>query len=126
MALAIAVLLVSRLQRLETRKQTTVLEFDKPSRNGEHPTMKLVAIFEYQLLNNTKGGDIVLDSFAGSGATASAAEKNGRVAQLMALGPRYCDVIIKRWQDFSGKAATLEGDGRTFDEIAGSGIAEAA
>lgn len=108
------------------RKQTTVLEFDKPSRNGEHPTMKPVAIFEYQLLNNTKGGDIVLDSFAGSGTTAIAAEQNGRVAYLMELDPRYCDVIIKRWQDFTGKAAILESDGRTFDEIAASGIAEAA
>ena len=101
------------------RSQTTVLEFDKPSRNGEHPTMKPVAIFEYQMLNNTKGGDIVLDSFAGSGTTVIAAEKNGRVAHLMELDPRYCDVIIKRWQDFTGKAATLEGDGRTFNEIAG-------
>ena len=108
------------------RKQTTVLEFDKPSRNGEHPTMKPVAIFEYQLQNNTKGGDIVLDSFAGSGTTVIAAEMNGRVAHLMELDPRYCDVIIKRWQDFSGKAATLEGDGRTFDEIAGGRMAEAA
>lgn len=108
------------------RKQTTVLEFDKPSRNGEHPTMKPVAIFEYQLLNNTKGGDIVLDSFAGSGTAAIAAEQNGRVAYLMELDPRYCDVIIKRWQDFTGKAAILEGDGRTFDEIAALGIAEAA
>jgi site-specific DNA-methyltransferase (adenine-specific) len=102
------------------RKQTTVMEFDKPSRNGEHPTMKPVAIFEYQLLNNTKGSDIVLDSFAGSGTTAIAAEKNGRVAHLMELDPRYCDVIIKRWQDFTGKAATLEGDGRTFGDIAGT------
>ena len=99
------------------RKQTTVMEFDKPSRNGEHPTMKPVAIFEYQMLNNTKGGDIVLDSFAGSGTTAIAAEKNGRVAHLMELDPRYCDVIIKRWQDFAGAEARLEGDGRTFAEI---------
>lgn len=99
------------------RKQTTVMEFDKPSRNGEHPTMKPVAIFEYQMLNNTKGGDIVLDSFAGSGTTAIAAEKNGRVAHLMELDPRYCDVIIKRWQDFTGADARLEGDGRTFAEI---------
>jgi len=102
------------------RKQTTILEFDKPSRNGEHPTMKPVAIFEYQMLNNTKGSDIVLDSFAGSGTTAIAAEKNGRVAHLMELDPRYCDVIIKRWQDFTGKAATLEGDGRMFDDFAGT------
>jgi len=101
------------------RKQTTILEFDKPARNGEHPTMKPVAIFEYLLLNNTKGSDIVLDSFAGSGTTAIAAEKNGRVAHLMELDPRYCDVIIKRWQDFTGETATLEADGRTFDDIAG-------
>jgi site-specific DNA-methyltransferase (adenine-specific) len=102
------------------RKQTTILEFDKPSRNGEHPTMKPVAIFEYQMLNNTKGSDIVLDSFAGSGTTAIAAEKNGRVAHLMELDPRYCDVIVKRWQGFTGKAATLEADGRTFDDFAGT------
>lgn len=101
------------------RKQTTVLEFDKPQRNGEHPTMKPVALFEYQLLNNTKGGDIVLDSFGGSGTTLIAAEKNGRVARLMELDPKYCDVIVKRWQDFTGKQATLESDGRTFAEVQG-------
>ena len=102
------------------RKQTTILEFDKPSRNGEHPTMKPVALFEYQLLNNTKGGDIVLDSFGGSGTTMIAAEKNGRLSRLMELDPKYCDVIIKRWQDFTGKTATLESDGRTFAEISES------
>ena len=89
------------------RKQTTILEFDKPSRNGEHPTMKPVALFEYQLLNNTKGGDIVLDSFGGSGTTLIAAEKNGRVARIMELDPKYCDVIVKRWEDFTGKKAEL-------------------
>jgi DNA modification methylase len=89
------------------RKQTTILEFDKPSRNGEHPTMKPVALFEYQLLNNTKGGDIVLDSFGGSGTTLIAAEKNGRVSRLMELDPKYCDVIVKRWEDFTGKKAEL-------------------
>lgn len=96
------------------RKQTTVLEFDRPTRNGEHPTMKPVALFEYQMLNNTKGGDIVLDSFGGSGTTLLAAEKNGRVARLMELDPKYCDVIVKRWEDFTGKKAVLEGeeDGR--------------
>ena len=101
------------------RKQTTILEFEKPSRNGEHPTMKPVALFEYQMLNNTKGGDIVLDSFGGSGTTLIAAEKNGRVARIMELDPKYCDVIVKRWQDFTGKQASLEGDGRTFDEVKG-------
>lgn len=87
------------------RKQTTILNFDKPGRNGEHPTMKPVALFEYQMLNNTKGGDIVLDTFGGSGTTLIAAEKNGRIARIMELDPKYCDVIIKRWQDFTGKQA---------------------
>ena len=89
------------------RKQTTILEFDKPSRNGEHPTMKPVALFEYQMLNNTKGGDIVLDSFGGSGTTLLAAEKNGRYSRLMELDPKYCDVIVKRWEEFTGKKAEL-------------------
>ncbi|MFN4287731.1 MAG: site-specific DNA-methyltransferase [Brevundimonas sp.] len=99
------------------RKQTTILKFDKPSRNGEHPTMKPVALFEYQMLNNTKGGDIVLDSFGGSGTTLIAAEKNGRIARLMELDPRYCDVIINRWQEFTGQQATLEADGRSFTTV---------
>lgn len=99
------------------RKQTTILEFDKPARNGDHPTMKPVALFEYQLLNNTKGGDIVLDSFGGSGTTLIAAEKNGRVARIMELDPKYCDVIVQRWQDFTGKTATIESDGRSFEEV---------
>ena len=89
------------------RKQTTILEFDKPSRNGEHPTMKPVALFEYQMLNNTKGGDIILDSFGGSETTLISAEKNGRIARIMELDPKYCDVIVKRWEDFTGKKAEL-------------------
>ncbi len=92
------------------RKQTTILEFDKPSRNGEHPTMKPVELFAYQMLNNTKGGDIVLDSFGGSGTTIIAAEKHGRHAYLMELDPKYCDVIVKRWEEFTGKKAVLLSD----------------
>jgi len=99
------------------RKQTTILEFEKPSRNGEHPTMKPVALFEYQLLNNTKGGDQVLDSFGGSGTTLIAAEKNGRVARIIELDPKYCDVIVKRWQDFTGKIATHAETGEPFAEV---------
>jgi len=99
------------------RKQTTILEFNRPSRNAEHPTMKPVELFEYQMLNNTKSGDIILDSFGGSGTTAIAAEKNGRIARLMELDPKYCDVIVKRWQDFTGKEATLEATGKTFNEL---------
>ena len=104
------------------RKQTTVLEFDRPTRNKEHPTMKPVELFEYQILNNTNGGDIVLDSFGGSGTTAIACEKNGRHARLMEIDPKYCDVIVKRWQTYTGKTALLEGDGRNFDAIASSRI----
>jgi site-specific DNA-methyltransferase (adenine-specific) len=99
------------------RKQTTILEFDRPSRNAEHPTMKPVSLFEYQMLNNTKGGDIVLDSFGGSGTTMLAAEKNGRHAYLMELDPKYCDVIIRRWQDFTGKNAVHSETGKTFNEM---------
>jgi site-specific DNA-methyltransferase (adenine-specific) len=99
------------------RKQTTILEFDRPSKNGEHPTMKPVVLFEYQMLNNTKGADIVLDSFGGSGTTMLAAEKHGRHARLMELDPKYCDVIIKRWQDFTGKIATHAETGQPFAEV---------
>lgn len=99
------------------RKQTTILEFDRPSRNKEHPTMKPVALFEYQMLNNTKGQDIVLDTFGGSGTTMIAAEKNGRHSRLMELDPKYCDVIVQRWQGFTGKQAKLEGSGETFPII---------
>lgn len=79
--------------------------------------MKPVELFAYQMLNNTKGNDLVLDSFGGSGTTAIAAEKHGRNARLMELDPKYCDVIVKRWQDFTGQEAVLEDDGRTFNEI---------
>ncbi len=99
------------------RKQTTILEFDRPQRNGEHPTMKPVALFEYQMLNNTKGSDVVLDLFGGSGTTAIAAEKNGRQARLMEMDPKYCDVIVKRWQDFTGQIASLETTGQTFAQV---------
>ena len=89
------------------RKQTTVLDFDRPNRNGEHPTMKPVALFDYQIKNNTKGSDIVLDSFGGSGTTLIACEQNKRVARIMELDPHYCDVIIQRWENLTGKQAEL-------------------
>jgi site-specific DNA-methyltransferase (adenine-specific) len=76
-----------------------------------------VALFEYQLLNNTKGGDQVLDSFGGSGTTLIAAEKNGRIARIMELDPKYCDVIVTRWQQFTGKEAVHESSGQTFAEV---------
>ena len=90
------------------RCQTTVLNFNRPSRNGEHPTMKPVELFEYQIKNSSKPNDVVLDLFGGSGTTAIACEKTGRKARLMELDPKYCDVIVKRWEDFTGKKARLE------------------
>ena len=93
------------------RKQTTVLEFDRPTKNKEHPTMKPVALFDYQIKNNTKGGDIVLDLFAGSGTTVIACEQNGRTAYVMEYDPKYCDVIVKRWENLTGEKAVLVNDG---------------
>jgi len=89
------------------RKQTTVIECKRPSKSDLHPTMKPVELMEYQILNNTKGSDIVLDLFGGSGSTLIACEKIGRSARLMELDPKYCDVIVKRWEDFTGKKAVL-------------------
>ena len=89
------------------RKQTTVIQCKRPSKSDLHPTMKPVELMEYQILNNTKGSDIVLDLFGGSGSTLIAAEKVGRKACLMELDPKYCDVIVKRWEDFTGKKAVL-------------------
>jgi DNA modification methylase len=89
------------------RKQTTILEFDRPQRNAEHPTMKPIALFDYQIKNNTKNEDIVLDLFGGSGTTIMACEQNGRIGYIMELDPHYCDVIITRWENFTGKQAEL-------------------
>ena len=100
------------------RKQTTILEFDRPFRNDVHPTMKPVELMEYCIQNNTKGSDIVYDAFLGSGSTLIAAEKTGRKCYGMELDPKYCDVIIKRWQDFTGKEATHAESGKTFAEVA--------
>lgn len=87
------------------RKQTTILSYAKPTRNGEHPTMKPVPLFAYQMCNSTKPGDLVLDSFGGSGTTMIAAEQMGRRARLMELDPHYCDVIIARWEKLTGNKA---------------------
>lgn len=87
------------------RKQTTILEFDRPTRNAEHPTMKPIPLFDYQIKNNTKGGDAVLDLFGGSGTTIMACEQNGRNAYVMEYDPRYVDVIIDRWEKYTGEKA---------------------
>lgn len=89
------------------RKQTTVMHFDKPQRSDLHPTMKPIALFDYQIKNSTKSGDTVLDLFGGSGTTIMACEQDGRNACVMEFDPKYVDVIIKRWEDFTGKKAEL-------------------
>lgn len=101
------------------RKQSTIIECKKPQRNGEHPTMKPVELMEYQLRNNTKSGDLVLDLFLGSGSTLIACEKSGRRCFGTELDPKYVDVIVKRWQEFTGKQATHAETGKTFAEVAG-------
>lgn len=93
------------------RTQTTVLNFDRPSRNGEHPTMKPVELLAYQITNNTKGEDIVLDSFLGSGSTLIAAQKTGRICYGMELDPKYVDVIVQRYVDYTGNA-TIKKNGQ--------------
>lgn len=84
------------------RTQTTMLNFNRPSRSAEHPTMKPVELLMYQITNNTKEGDIVLDSFLGSGSTLIGAEKSGRVCYGLELDPKYVDVIVQRYVDFTG------------------------
>ena len=92
------------------RKQVTVIDYAKPLKNDIHPTMKPVGLFDYQIKNNTKGGDIVLDLFGGSGTTIMACEQDGRVGYVMELDPRYVDAIIKRWENFTGEKAVLIND----------------
>lgn len=87
--------------------EVTVWDVKRHSKNEFHPTQKPVELPIRALENNSKAGDIVLDLFGGSGSTLIAAEKIGRQARLMELDPKYCDVIIKRWEDFTGKKAVL-------------------
>jgi DNA modification methylase len=100
------------------KSQSTLWEENKPAANRLHPTMKPVELIERALLNSSKAGDIVVDLFGGSGSTLIACERRDRRARLAEIDPRYADVIVRRWEDYTGKKATLNGDGRTFDEVA--------
>ncbi|BBE50810.1 DNA adenine methyltransferase YhdJ [Ferriphaselus amnicola] len=99
------------------RDQGDVWQIKKPAKNDLHPTMKPVELVERAILNSSKSRDIVLDPFGGSGTTLIAAEKSGRQARLIELDPKYVDVIVKRWQDYSGGRATRQSDGMAFDEL---------
>ena len=108
------------------RSQSTLWEENKPVANRLHPTMKPVELIERALLNSSKAGDIVADLFGGSGSTLIGCERRGRKARLMEIDPRYADCIVRRYQEYTGQSAVLEGDGRTFDEIAQERLKEAA
>src|SRR5690606_20578138 len=95
------------------RDQGDVWYFDKPAKNDLHPTMKPVALVERAIRNSSKSRDIVLDPFGGSGTTLIAAERTGRRARLIELDPKYADVAVQRWQEFTGKSAMRESDSRS-------------
>jgi DNA modification methylase len=87
------------------RDQGDVWQIKKPQKNDLHPTMKPVELVERALRNSSRPGDVVLDPFGGSGTTLIAAEKSGRIARLIELDPKYADVIVRRWEDYTGKKA---------------------
>jgi len=99
------------------RDQGDVWSVDKPAINGLHPTMKPVELVQKAVRNSSQTKGLVFDPFAGSGSTLIACETTGRHARLIELDPRYVDVIVKRWQDYTGHKAVLEVDGREFEQI---------
>jgi DNA modification methylase len=99
------------------KSQSTLWEEKKPAANRIHPTAKPVELVERALLNSSKAGDVVADLFGGSGSTLIACERRNRKARLMELDPKYADCIVRRYQEYTGKQATLEGDGRTFEQV---------
>ena len=107
----------SRLVVLEDRKQSDVWEMQRPRKSELHPTTKPVELVERAIHNSAKAGGIVLDLFGGSGSTLIAAEKAGRKARLVELDPKYVDVIVTRWQEFTGQKAVCAKSKQTFDEI---------
>ena len=99
------------------RDQGDVWNIKKPHKNDLHPTMKPVELVERAVRNSSRPGDIVLDSFGGSGTTMIASEKSDRKARLIELDPKYVDVIVRRWQDYAGTQATRQSDGVAFDTL---------
>jgi DNA modification methylase len=108
------------------KSQSTLWQEKKPAANRIHPTAKPVELVERALINSSKAGDLVVDLFGGSGSTLIGCERKGRKARLMEIDPQYADCIVRRWQDFTGKLAGLEEDGRTFDRVREDRLAEVA
>jgi len=100
------------------RDQGDVWCFPKPAANDLHPTMKPVALIEQALVNSSREQELVLDPFGGSGSTLLACQKTGRHGRVIEIDPLYVDVIVRRWQEFTGREAMLEADGRTFAAVA--------
>ena len=84
----------------------------------DHPTQKPIELMRRPILNHLRRGELVYDPFLGSGTTLAAAELTNRICYGIELDPKYIDVIVQRWQTLTGKKATFDGDGRTFEEIA--------
>jgi len=99
------------------KTQSTLWNEKKPAANRLHPTAKPVELVERALLNSSKAGDVVADLFGGSGSTLIGCERRGRHARLMEIDPKYCDVIVRRWQEFTGRQATLDGHVGTFEDV---------
>jgi DNA modification methylase len=109
------------------RDQSTLWQIAKPSKNETgHSTQKPVECMRRPMVNNSAAGDAVYDPFVGSGTTLIAAETTGRRVYALEIAPQYVDVAVLRWQQATGKQATLDGDGRTFDAIAAERLPEAA
>ena len=100
-----------------TRSESTILEFPRPARSEEHPTMKPVDLVAQLIRNSSAEGDVVVDAFGGSGSTLIACHKEARAARIVELEPLYVDVIVRRWQAYTGESAKREGDGTLFDEL---------
>jgi DNA modification methylase len=109
------------------RTQTTLWKIDKnlKSETG-HGTQKPVECMKRPIENNSSPGQAVYEPFSGSGTTIIAAEMTGRVAHAIEIAPQYADMAVKRWQDFTGKQATLDGDGRGFDDVAAQRVPQQA
>jgi DNA modification methylase len=100
-----------------SRQQGDVWQIPKPQVSRLHPTMKPVALVERAIRNSCRRGGVVLDAFAGAGATLIACEKAGRQARLVELEPRFVDVMVQRWEAYTGEKAKLETNGQGFQEV---------
>lgn len=109
--------LIDLVNSMRNEARNTVIRHDRPTKSDLHPTMKPVGLVQRMIQWSSRTGEVVLDLFGGSGSTLIAAHKCGRAARLMELDPKFSDVIVRRWQEFTGEQAFLESDGRAFDDI---------